>query len=159
MTSYLTLCLFLGRSLKMSSTQPGWMSPVEGTPVPCPSRAAPCPARALAVAPATDQAPAPARVRALTPVTHLTSTPVYVKPIVPAREQAISRASVKAPERVTARAQDLDRAQAQDHAQVLTKDPPFPHCPTVSSLKGHHSHLSPMLLTPLPQASLLSPTS
>lgn len=144
----------------MSSTPPGWMS-VEGTRVPCPipSPAAPWRARATALAPATDQAPAPVHARALATVKHLTSTPTYVKPTAPARDQATSRASVKAPDHVTAQARDLDRARAQDHAQVLTKDPPSPHCPTVSSLKGHHSHPSLMLLTPLPQAFPPSPTS
>lgn len=158
LTGYSILCLFLGRSLKMSSTQPGWMS-MEGTPVPCPipSPAAPWTARAPAFAPATGQDPAPAHARALTPVKHLTSTPTYVKPTAAARDQATSRVSVKAPEHVTA--QDLDHAPARDPAQVPTKDPPFPHSLTASSLKGRHSHPSLTLLTPPPQAFPLSPTS
>lgn len=120
---------------------------MEGTPVPCPipSPVAPWPARAPAPVPATDQAPAPVHARVLAPVKHLTSTPAYVKPIVPAMDQATFQASVT--------------AQVQDRAQVLTKDPPFPHCLTVFSLKDHRLHLSLMLLTPLPQAFLLSLTS
>lgn len=143
----------------MFSTPPGWMSAVRGTRVPCPSRspAAPCRARAQALAPVTDQAPAPVHVRALTHVKHLTPTPTYVKPIVPARDQATSPASVKAPDHVMARAPG--HAQAPDPARAPTKGPPSLHCLTVSSLKGHHSRLSLMLLTPLPQAFLLSQTS
>lgn len=139
----------------MFSTQPGWMS-LEGTvPCPSPSPTAPCPAQALALAPATDQGPAPVHVRVLAHVKNL--TPNYVKLIVPAKDQATSQTSVKVPDHVTA--QDLDHAQAQVHVQALTKDPPFPHCLTVSFLKGQHSHLSLMLLTPPPQAFLLSLTS
>ena len=131
----------------MSLTRPEWMSLVAGTAAPCPtpSPTAPWPARAPATAPATDRAPAPAHARALATVRLLTSTPTCVKPIVPARDRATSPASVT--------------AQDQDSAQVLTKDPRFPHCLTVSSLKGPHSHLSRMPLTHLPRAFLLSPTS
>lgn len=134
----------LERSSKMFSTQPGWMLQVEGTPVPCPSPSltAPCPAQAPALAPATDQDPVPVHVRVLAHVKHL--TPTYVTPVVPAMDPATSQTSVKAPDHVT----------AQDHVQALTKDRPFPHCLTVSFLKAQHSHLSLMLLTPLPQAFL-----
>lgn len=135
----------------MFSTQPGWMSPMRGTHVLCPSRcpAAPCPARAQALAPVTDQAPAPVRVRALSHVKLLTPTPTYVKPIVLVRDQATYPANVKAP----------DHVMARDCAQAPSKGPLSPHCPTVSSLKGHRLRLSLMLLTPLPLAFLLSQTS
>lgn len=134
----------------MFSTQPGWMSPVTGTHVLCPSPSptAPCPARAQALAPVTDQAPAQVHVRALSHVRHLTPTPTCVNPIVPARDQAIYPANVKAP----------DHVMARDRAQALSKGPLFPHYPTVFSLKGHHLQLSLMLLTPLPLAFLLSQT-
>lgn len=143
----------------MFSTQAGWMSTMEGTRVLCPtpSPAVPWVALDQAINPVTDQVPVPVHVRALAHVTPVTLTPTYVKPIVSARDQAPSPASVKAPDHVMA--QDPDHVQTKDHVQVQTKDPPFPHFLTASSLKGHHSLLSLMPLTPLPQASLLSQTS
>jgi len=143
--------LILGRSLKMSSTQPGWMSPVEGTRVPCPSPspAALWAARALALTPATDQALVPVHVRVHDSVKLLNPVPTCVNPVVPARVPATSQTSVKAPHSVL----------AQAHAQGLTKDPPLLLCPIVSCLKDLHLHLSQMLSTLLPPAFLLFLTS
>lgn len=140
----------VGRSLKKSSTQLGWILLGEGTPVPCPSpsRAAPWAARAPALTLAMDWALVPVRVRVLARVKQLTPIPTYVKPSVPAKGRVISQASVKAPDHVMALGQDQDRAQ--------TRDPHFPHCPIVSSLKGHPSPQSLMHSTPPLQAFLLS---
>lgn len=132
-----------------------------GTRARCPCPAVRCPAQAQVLAPATDPDPVPAPVhaRVLACVKPQTLTQAYVKPSVLVRDQATSRASVKGPGHVMAKVLDLVLVQAQDHAQALTKDPPFPHCLTVCSLKGRHSHLSLMLLTPPPQAFLPSLTS
>lgn len=140
----------LGRSLKKSSTQPGWMWLEEGTPVACPSPspAVPWAARAPALTLATDQALAPVHVRVLARATQLTPIPTYVKPNVPARNRVTSQTSVKAQGHVMAQGRDPDRAQLQDNAQALTRDPPFLHCLTVSSLKDHPSPLFLMLSTP-----------
>lgn len=85
----------------------------------------------MAPTPVTDQAPAPLHVKDLTHAPAQTC----VKPIALVRDQVTSL--------VNAKAQDPDHAPAQDHVQPL--DPPFPHCLTVSCLKGHRLPLSPML--------------
>lgn len=62
-------------------------------------------------------------------------TPTCVKPIAPARLQTTTPASATAPGSV----------RAWDPARALTKEPPFPLCPTASSRMGPHWGPSPTL--------------